>query len=60
MRKAGTDEERGQLLDDGKLLDCTGHLENADHLELGLIHSALLTITISHSASIIKICQIFV
>jgi len=39
--KAATDEERGQLLDDGKLLDCTGHLENADHLELELIHSAL-------------------
>jgi geranylgeranyl transferase type-2 subunit alpha len=38
--KAATDEERRQMLDDGKLLDCTGHLENADHLELELIHSA--------------------
>jgi len=39
--KAATDEERRQTLDDGKLLDCTGHLEKADHSELELIHSAL-------------------
>jgi geranylgeranyl transferase type-2 subunit alpha len=40
--KAATDEERRQMPDNGKLLDCTGHLENAPHLELELIHSALL------------------
>jgi len=39
--KAATDEERRQMLDGGKLLDCTGRLENADYLELELIHSAL-------------------
>jgi geranylgeranyl transferase type-2 subunit alpha len=39
--KAATDERR-QMPDNGKLLDCTGHLGNAAHLELELIHSALL------------------
>lgn len=39
--KAATDEERRQMLDDGKLCGPMAYLRNADYLELKLIHNAL-------------------